>query len=67
MAVTYEQEARRRLFDTLAPQLKQLCENAPQFGSIRLEAYLSDYECGRVSLGADISRKIAPRADRGTR
>jgi hypothetical protein len=57
----------RRLLSALLPHLTTLLENAPDFGSIAIEAFIADCEVGRIEVRTSISRKIPPRADRGPR
>lgn len=52
------------LIAVLRPELEKLCRNAPQFGKITLTADLHDGDVGRVSLGIESARRIAPRAVR---
>jgi hypothetical protein len=54
-----------RLFEVLRPYLMQLLRDAPDHGEISLSVVLHDGDIGRVRLGAEVSRIVAPRADRG--
>jgi len=56
-----------RLLAILEPHLRRLLRDAPEFGSVRIEAFLRDSDIGRVEVGASVSRTIAPRTDRGSR
>lgn len=61
--VTTDEKA-NRLFDILKPYLLELCKDAPGFGEISISATLHDGDIGRVRLGAEVSRAIAPHIDR---
>jgi len=50
------------LVTVLHPELERLCRNAPQYGTITLKADLHDFGIGRIIIGIETSRKIAPRA-----
>jgi len=66
MAPTANADARvQRLESVLLPYLRQLLRDAPDHGEISLAAVLHDGDVGRVRLGAEVSRIVAPRADRG--
>lgn len=52
------------LIITLLPELEKLCRNAPLFGSISFRAEIHDGDVGRISIGIETSRKIAPRSSR---
>ena len=66
MAPTANADAKAtRLLETLKPYLLQLLRDAPDHGEISLKAVLHDGDIGRVCLGAEISRMVAPRANRG--
>ncbi|GAB6276037.1 MAG: hypothetical protein SAMD01599839_05770 [Rectinema sp.] len=52
------------LMAVLQPELERLCKNAPQFGVLTLRADIHDGDVGRVSLGIETARKIAPRTAR---
>lgn len=54
-----------RLFHVAEPHLRKLLRDAPAFGSVKLEIRLSEDEPIRVIYGAEVSRHVAPRADRG--
>lgn len=60
-AQTYNPDA---LLSILVPELERLCKNAPQYGVLSLRVDLHDFGIGRISLGIETSRKIAPRAER---
>lgn len=49
------------LLAVLYPELEKLCKNAPLHGEIILRASIHDGDIGRVTLGIETSRKIAPR------
>lgn len=66
MAPTETPDAKAdRLLRVIEPHLRRLLRDAPDFGSVKLEAFIRDADIGRVEIGASISRQIAPRADRG--
>lgn len=66
MAPTASADAKaERLLAVLLPYLRQLLRDAPDHGEISLAAVLHDGDIGRVRLGAEVSRIVAPRADRG--
>jgi hypothetical protein len=66
MALTLDRDARaERLEQVLLPYFRQLLRDAPDHGEISLTAVLHDGDIGRVRLGAEVSRMVAPRADRG--
>jgi hypothetical protein len=66
MTTTLERDAKtERLLNVLLPYLRQLLRDAPDHGEISLSAVLHDGDIGRVRLGAEVSRVVAPRADRG--
>jgi len=52
------------LMAVLKPELERLCRNAPPFGEITLKASIHDGDVGRVSLGIEEARSIAPRSGR---
>ena len=52
------------LIAVLKPELEKLCRNSPQFGVLILRADIHDGDVGRVTLGIETARKIAPRAYR---
>lgn len=52
------------LMAVLHPELIKLCKNAPQFGRIVLTADIHDWDIGRISLGIEAARRIAPRPSR---
>ena len=54
-----------RLFRIAEPHLRKLLRDSPAFGSIKLEFVLAEDDIGRVVYGAEVSRKITPRANRG--
>lgn len=65
MASTLERDAKtERLLNVLLPYLRPLLRDAPDHGEISLSAVLHDGDIGRVRLGAEVSRIVAPRADR---
>ena len=64
--VTTDEKA-NRLFDILKPYLLALCKDAPGFGEISISATLHDGDIGRVRIGAEVSRTVAPRGERGVR
>jgi hypothetical protein len=49
----------------LEPFILQLLRDAPEHGEISISAVIHDGDIGRVRLGAEVSRMVAPRADRG--
>ena len=64
MAATETTEAIvNRHLDELAPYLKGLLQDAPAFGSIAIEAFLSDSKIYRIETRASISRLIPPRSE----
>jgi hypothetical protein len=66
MAPTESPDAKAsRLMAILEPHLRRLLRDAPEFGSVRVEAWMRDSDIGRVEVGTSVSRIIAPRADRG--
>lgn len=66
MAATVNADAKvAHLEAVLLPYLRQLLRDAPEFGEISLTAVLHGGDVGRVRLGAEVSRQVAPRADRG--
>jgi hypothetical protein len=66
MAATLDRDAKaEHLLNVLIPYLRQLCRDAPEHGEISLAAVIHDNDIGRVRLGAEVSRVVAPRADRG--
>jgi hypothetical protein len=66
MVPTLERDAKtERLLTVLLPYLRQLLRDAPDHGEISLSAVLHDGDIGRVRLGAEVSRMVAPRMDRG--
>jgi len=56
-----------RLFKTAEPYLRKLLRDAPDFGEVTLAVTLHDGAVGRIRVGAEVSRIIAPRAERGTK
>ena len=65
MAPTEKPDAKAtRLLETLTPYLRQLLRDAPEFGEISISAILHDGDIGRVRLGAEVSRTVAPRVNR---
>jgi len=65
MAATENADARTaRLEKAIRPYLLQLLRDAPEYGSISISCALHSGEVGRVSLGAEITKQIAPRSDR---
>lgn len=52
------------LIAVLRPELEKLCRNAPQYGTITLKAELHDFGIGRIIIGIETGRKIAPRTQR---
>jgi len=52
------------LMAVLKPELERLCRNAPQFGEITLKASIHDGDIGRMSLGIETARKVAPHSAR---
>lgn len=52
------------LFAVLKPELEKLCRNAPQYGDLVLRASMHDGDIGRITLGIETARKIAPHAIR---
>jgi len=52
------------LFAVLKPELERLCQNAPQYGEISLNAAIHDGAVGRVSLGIEVSKRILPHSER---
>lgn len=52
------------LMIVLKPELEKLCRNAPLFGDLVLRASLHDGDIGRIVLGIETARKIAPRFSR---
>jgi hypothetical protein len=68
MAPTPTQDAKAaRLLEILKPYLFQLLRDAPDFGEVSITAVIHDGDIGRVKLGAEVARAVAPRADRGQR
>lgn len=68
MAHTAEVDANTaRLFEILKPFILQLLRDCPPFGEISLAATLHDGDISRVRIGAEVSRVVSPRADRGKR
>jgi hypothetical protein len=53
------------LISVLLPELKKLCNNAPDFGKITLTATIHDSDIGNISLGIETTRKIASLSMRG--
>ena len=53
------------LMAVLIPEVRRLAENVPAFGELVLRANIHDYDVGRISLGIETSRRIAPRSNRG--
>jgi len=49
------------LFAVLKPELEKLCHDAPLFGDVILRASIHDGDIGRIILGIESARKIAPR------
>ena len=56
-----------RLFRIAEPHLRKLLRDSPAFGSVRLELVLAEDDIGRIVYGAEVSRKLAPRAGRDAR
>jgi len=54
-----------RLFKELAPELKRLCANCPEFGELTLRVAIHDSGAGRISLGIETAKRIAARPNRG--
>jgi len=54
-----------RLESVLLPYLRQLLKDAPSYGELSLSCVIHDNEIGRVKMGAEVTRAVAPRADRG--
>jgi len=52
------------LFIVLKPELEKLCRSAPLFGDLILRASIHDGDVGRIVLGIETARKIAPRSSR---
>jgi hypothetical protein len=52
------------LMAVLKPELEKLCRNAPLFGDLVLRASLHEGDIGRIVLGIETARKIAPRSTR---
>jgi hypothetical protein len=46
------------LFNILKPYMLKLVQDAPSYGEITIKAVLHDNDIQRVSLGAEVSRKI---------
>ena len=68
MAPTATADAKvARLESVLLPYLRQLLRDAPDHGEISLAAVFHDGDIGRVRLGAEVARVVAPRTERGTR
>lgn len=44
---------------------KLLSTGVPQYGTLTMTAHLMDGDISRVEVGASVSRKIAPRSNRG--
>jgi len=44
---------------------KLLSTGIPQYGTLSLTAHLMDGDISRVEVGASVSRRIAPRSNRG--
>ena len=66
MAANEKSDAKaERLLNVLIPFLRQLLRDSPDYGKINLGATIHDGDIGNVSLSAEVSRKVAPRADRG--
>ena len=42
-----------------------LSTGIPQYGTLSLTAHLMDGDISRVEVGASVSRRIAPRSNRG--
>ncbi len=53
------------LVSVLLPELRKLCNNAPQFGEITLRATIHDGDVGRISFGIETARKITSPSMRG--
>lgn len=51
-----------RLFKIAEPHLRKLLRDSPAFGSIKLELILAEDDIARIVYGAEVSRKIAPKA-----
>lgn len=65
MATTANADAKAaRLMEVLKPHLLQLLRDAPEYGEISLAATIHDGDIGRIRLGAEISRAVAPRGGR---
>jgi hypothetical protein len=66
MAPTETPGAREeRLFRIAEAHLRKLLRDSPPFGSVKLELYLAEDDISRVVYGAEVSRKITPRNERG--
>ena len=65
MAPTVSTDAKvARLEAVLLPYLRQLLRDAPDYGEISISATIHDGDIGRVRLGAEVSRAVAPRNTR---
>jgi hypothetical protein len=53
-----------KLLSIILPHLKQLCRDAPEHGEITITAIIHDGDIGRIRVGAEVSRAIAPRSGR---
>jgi len=49
----------------LRDEIEKLVKVSPDFGALTLRAEIHDGAIGRVSLGVETARKIAPRPNRG--
>lgn len=66
MAPTETPGAREeRLFRIAEPHFRKLLHDSPSWGSIKLELYLADDDIARIVYGAEVSRKLTPKAERG--
>jgi hypothetical protein len=55
-------EKTARLETIIRPYLLQLLKDAPSFGEISFSATLHGGDIGRVKLGAEVSRVVAPQS-----
>lgn len=65
-----ETQAETRTIDNaraiLSKELDRLLSTGvPQYGTLSLTAHLMDGDVSRVEVGASVSRRIAPRSNRG--
>jgi len=53
------------IINRLRPELEKAFRDIPPYGEIGFKVFFTDSEPVRIEFSAGLSRKLAPRADRG--